>query len=168
VTAWRPPSELPSGTFRIDPTARWSAVAAGVVLPLLMVAIVARSPADDRVGAVLVLAPMAVLFVLTAIGCLVLRIDHDGETLTKRGLFTSRSLRVDEITTVAYVQNPRRGLTSIEVVLYADRVGSRIVIDTRYWDRTLELMQLARALDPRHRPDPVTERLDAEARRRLG
>ncbi len=30
------------------------------------------------------------------------------------------------------------------------------------------LMQLARALDPRHRPDPVTERLDAEARRRLG
>jgi hypothetical protein len=162
------PRSVPVDTFRIDPTFRRAGVAFAVLVPALAAATVLWSPTGDRVGTAIVMAPFVLAALIAAVEANVARIDLDGESITKRGALRTRSLRFDEITTVAYRTSGREGMNTFVIELYADRVGSRIAIDSRFWDRTNDLVQLARALDPQHRQDPVSARLEAEERWRLG
>lgn len=163
-----PRRSSPTGTFRIDPFFRRAGVALAVLASGLVVAVVARTEAGEQVRLAIVLAPFGGLFVVLGVEAVVRRIDVDADALTKRSPLRTRTLRLDEITTVAYPTNQRDGLNSFRVGLFSDEVGGRIWIDVRFWDRTAELVQLARDLDPQHRPDPVSVRLDRAERRRLG
>lgn len=163
-----PSRRPPTGTFRIDPFFRRAGVALAVLGPCLVVAVVARTAAGDQVRTALVLAPFGALFLVLGVEAVVRRIDVDADALTKRSPLRTRILRLDEITTVAYVTNQRDSLNTFRVELFDDDVGSRISIDVRYWDRTAVLVQLARDLDPQHRPDPLSQRLDTAERRRRG
>ena len=164
---WVPPAELPSGTFRIDRTFRLAIVGAALLIDALALYVVAAADSGDRAGALAVLALPMVLLSTIAIAALVTRLDVDRTMLVKRRLHGTRSLATSAITSVSYTR-ARHQMNAFTVILHGDDVGSRIALDVRYWERTNDLVQLARALDPAHAPDPMSERLDAEVRWRAG
>lgn len=162
---------MPTGRFRIDPTFRLAAAALAVLGTALVVAVVGGTAEPERIRAALVLTPAAVLFLGLGAACAAVRIDFDGRVLAKRGPFTIRSIRADEVVRVRYVMK-RSTQNIFSVRLRGARARSGIRFNPEFWDRTTELVQIARALDPEHRPDPVSQRLDdedrAHLRRRLG
>ena len=164
-------ASVPTGRFRIDPTFRLAAAALAVLGTALVVAVVVGTTEPERVRAALVLAPAAILFLGLGIASAGVRIDFDGRVLAKRGPFTIRSLAVDEVAQVRYVPKPRTQ-NNFSVRLVGARARSGIRFNPEFWDRTTDLVQIARALDPEHRHDPMSQRLDdedrAHLRRRLG
>jgi hypothetical protein len=160
------PRPVPVGTFRIDPTFRAGAVALAVGGTALIVAILLRMPGGDRVRGALLLAPLVLLFVGLGAAALMLRVDFDGATLVKRSAFGTRSLRVEDITRVRYV-GERHTQNNFTVRFGSSRRRAAIVIAPKFWDRTNDLVQLVRALDPQHQLDPVAARLEADERAQL-